>query len=77
MIHLLLSLICFCVFLTIAAGMTQVGRDLISGHGTAGRHGPSGLSQADKPTLPDSTGNEQMVGTRHQHTETVLTYNLE
>lgn len=77
MIHLILSLICVCVFLTIAAGMTQVCRDLISGHGAVGRHGPSGLSQADKTTLPDTTEDEQMVGTRYQHTETLLTFNLE
>lgn len=61
MIHLLLSLICICAFLAVAAGMSQVGRDLITGRGTSGRHGPSGLSQSDDKALSEEAGPDQLT----------------
>lgn len=53
MIHLLLSLICVCAFLTVAAGVSQVGRDLIMGCGSDGPSSSSWLSQFSDMALPD------------------------
>ena len=38
-----------------------MGRDLITGRGTSGRHGPSGLSQSDDKALSEEAGPDQLT----------------